>query len=133
LRYTSVGGDDDSYTMSDFTDNNYVFKGYLVDPVAKKKYLAVMDSKNKCLCSEFNSIKGGGATYDAWVTYPPIPDGKDLNLVLPKLPRSNMSRSRNAAAVPVTLLLTAVSLGSSSPSSRSTAASPTRRTRSRSS
>jgi hypothetical protein len=92
VRLTSIGGAaSDVYQTydwaADWTKEDSIDTAYLVDPVGKKKYLAVKDTKGTCLCSRRTPIHGGGEVTELYATFPPVPGNPtSLTIVFPDLP-----------------------------------------------
>lgn len=90
LKFTIYNDTDAEFSIyGKFTENPY--KGYqnvsgvhLVDTVSKKKYFAVADSDNKCLCSDDVPPIAKKSSVALWVKYPPIPD--DVQKITVQIP-----------------------------------------------
>ena len=57
---------------------------HLVDTASKKKYFALSDSDNKCLCSDDVPAIAAKSSVALWVKYPPIPD--DVQKITVQIP-----------------------------------------------
>ena len=57
---------------------------HLVDTQSKKKYFAVADTDNKCLCSDNVAAIAKHSSVALWVKYPPIPD--DVQKITVQIP-----------------------------------------------
>jgi hypothetical protein len=90
LKFTIYNDSDAEFDIyAKFIEEPY--KGYrnfggvhLVDTVSKKKYFAVADSDNKCLCSDDVPAIAKRSSVALWVKYPPIPD--DVQKITVQIP-----------------------------------------------
>jgi hypothetical protein len=90
LKFTIYNDSDAEFDIyAKFIEEPY--KGYrnfggvhLVDTAAKKKYFAVADSVNKCLCSDDVPAIAKRSSVALWVKYPPIPD--DVQKITVQIP-----------------------------------------------
>jgi hypothetical protein len=90
LKFTMFNDTDAEFSIyGKFNESPYV--GYqnvaavhLVDTVSKKKYFAVADSNNKCLCSDDVPPIAKKSSVVLWVKYPPIPD--DVQKITVQIP-----------------------------------------------
>ena len=80
LKFTVYNDTDAEFDISGKFDEP-PYKGYrnfggvhLVDTSSKKKYFAVADSDDKCLCSDDVPAIAKKSSVALWVKYPPIPD-----------------------------------------------------------
>lgn len=80
LKFTIYNDTDAEFEISGKFDEP-PYKGYrnfggvhLVDTASKKKYFAVADSDDKCLCSDDVPAIAKKSSVALWVKYPPIPD-----------------------------------------------------------
>jgi hypothetical protein len=90
LKFTLYNDTDAEFAIyGKFNENPY--DGYqnfgavhLVDTASKKKYFAVADSDNKCLCSDSVQPIAKKSSVALWVKYPPIPD--DVQKITVQIP-----------------------------------------------
>jgi hypothetical protein len=90
LKFTMYNDTDAEFSLyGKFIENPY--KGYqnlsgvhLVDTVSKKKYFAVADSEQKCLCSDDVPPIAKKSSVALWVKYPPVPD--DVQKITVQIP-----------------------------------------------
>jgi len=90
LKFTLYNDTDAEFAIyGKFNENPY--DGYqnfgavhLVDTASKKKYFAIADSDNKCLCSDSVQPIAKKSSVALWVKYPPIPD--DVQKITVQIP-----------------------------------------------
>lgn len=80
LKFTLYNDTDAEFDISGKFDEN-PYKGYrnfggvhLVDTGSKKKYFAIADSENKCVCSDDVPAMAKKSSIALWVKFPPMPD-----------------------------------------------------------
>ena len=68
-------------------DLNSIGGVHLIDPVGKKKYLVVRDSKNNCDCSQKVPDVGAKSRINLWARFPAPPDSVEkIGVVVPHFP-----------------------------------------------
>lgn len=90
LRFTMINDGDQTLNFgynfaqqgtSDFANIGGV---HLIDPVGKKKYLVVRDSKNTCDCSRDVKDLGAKSRINLWARFPAPPDNVEkIGVVIP--------------------------------------------------
>ena len=90
LRFTMINdGDKDLSLYSGFiqpgsNDHSNISGVHLLDPVGKKKYLVVRDSKNTCDCSQGLSSVASKSRMNLWARFPAPPDNVEkIGVVVP--------------------------------------------------
>ena len=88
LKFSIVNDSDEEFDFGYYMGNATkdiasIADTYLVDPLAKKKYLVVRDSNDACLCSR-NLSAIGRTRVNLWAKFPAPPEGVErLTVVLP--------------------------------------------------
>lgn len=80
--FNETGADSSLYFL---TDRDNVSDVHLIDAVGKKKYLAIMDSDGKCLCSSGVGNVANGAFLNLWARFPAPPaEVTEVSIVFPR-------------------------------------------------
>ena len=93
LRLTMINDSDQDLSFGHYfaqqgmTDLNNIGGVHLIDPVGKKKYLVVRDSKNNCDCSRGISEVGAKSRINLWARFPAPPDNVEkIGVMVPHFP-----------------------------------------------
>ncbi len=90
LKFTLYNDSNNTFTVyGTFAESPYSgyrnFGGvHLIDTVSKKKYFAVADSDNKCLCSDDVADLAKNSSVALWIKYAAIPD--DVQKITVQIP-----------------------------------------------
>ena len=85
LKFTLVNESGGNLTVSELLDHNDARNVHLIDAVGKKKYMPMMDSGNKCVCSSSLPYSlASDKSLNLWVRFPAPPGSvREISVVIP--------------------------------------------------
>ena len=84
LKYRLFNETGESSSLYNLTNSDNVSEVHLIDAAGKKKYLVIVDSDGKCLCSTGVGNVDSGKFLNLWARFPaPPPEVKEVSVVFP--------------------------------------------------